>query len=458
MTKQIYICDDEEGMCRYLQKLLNGHGYRTESFLTGKALLSALAKAEDVQGVLLLDVKMPDIDGQKVLQQVREQFPRLSVIMMTDHGTIESAVTAMKLGACDYLTKPYSQERLLTLIETCLEVNHLREENCALKQKLREQIYPGTIIIHSPAFRKVYNMALQVAATDSNALITGESGTGKELIAGTIHYHSSRSQQLFLAINCATLTETLLENQLFGHLKGSFSGATQTQKGLLEEADSGTLFLDEIGELSLTLQAKLLRVLENGEYLPIGATRPKRTNVRFIAATNKNPEEEIQAGRFRKDIFYRLNVVTLNLPPLRERLEDVEPLIEHFLHRAVRKVGRPIRDVTTEALQALKHYHWPGNVRELQNIIERGAILCCGERIDLNALPLNLVNPSDVIAAPNSGNFSLRTAERAQINRALTWTCWNKSTAAKLLGITRKTLNKKICEFSITPKTGGSNR
>ena len=451
MRNQIYICDDEDGMCRYLLKLLSGHGYQVKCFPAGKLLLEALASAEEVQGLLLLDVKMPEIDGVEVLQQVREQFPHLPVAMMTGHGTIESAVTAMKLGAFDYLTKPFPQERLLALVENCLERNQLREENRTLKQELRERIYPGTIIINSKAFRKVYNMALQVAATDSNVLVTGESGTGKELIAGAIHYHGLRSQQLFLAINCATLTETLLESQLFGHTKGAFTGAIQAQKGLLEEADSGTLFLDEIGELSLSMQAKLLRVLENGEFLPVGSTRPKKTNVRFIVATNKNLEEETRAGRFRKDLFYRINVVTLSLPPLRERPEDIESMIPHFLKLAAQKVGRQINGLTTEALQALQKYQWPGNVRELQNVIERGVILCHSEQIDLDALPIGLVEPVGSPDALPPNSFSLRDAELAQITRTLRQTGWNKSKAANLLGITRKTLDKKIRYFELTP-------
>lgn len=451
MGNLIYICDDEDEMCHYLQKLLEGHNYQVECFYSGKTLLSALNCAEDVQGMLLLDVKMPDIDGQEVLQQVRERFPQLPVAMMTGHGTIESAVTSMKLGAFDYLTKPFPQERLLALVENCLERNLLREENRALKQELRERIYPDTIIINSQAFRDVYNLALRVAGTDSNVLVTGESGTGKELIAGTIHYHGLRHNKLFLAINCAALTETLLESQLFGHAKGAFTGASQAQKGLLEEANGGTLFLDEIGELSLNLQAKLLRALENGEFLPVGMTRPKQTNVRFIAATNKNLEEETRAGRFRDDLFYRLNVVTLHLPPLRERPEDIEPMIPHFLRLASKKVGRKINDLTPEALAALKKYHWPGNVRELQNVIERGAILCRGETIDLTALAISLTTPPGEEASVFLDSFSLRDAERAQVDRALAKTGWNKSQTANLLGVTRKTLDKKIREFELAP-------
>ncbi len=454
MNQKIYICDDEPGMCRYLQKMLSAQGYQVDSFESSKALLARLDSDDGQRGLLLLDVKMPDIDGLEVLRQVRDRNPGLTIAMMTGHGTIESAVAAMKLGAFDYLTKPFPQERLFALVENALERSQLLEENRTLKQELRERIYPGTIIIKSPAFRQVYNLALRVAASDANALVTGESGTGKELIAGTIHYHGARSERLFLAINCAALTETLLESQLFGHVKGAFTGASQAQKGLLEEADEGTLFLDEIGELSLNLQAKLLRVLENGEFLPVGATRPKRTNVRFVAATNKNLEDEIRAGRFREDLYYRLNVVTLNLPPLRDRPEDIEPLVEYFLGRAAQKVGRPLSGLSREALTALKQYHWPGNVRELENVIERGAILCHGDKITLDALPLRLTDGGPPDPSCGLESFSLREAEKLQIGRALQETGWNKSQAATLLGVTRKTLDRKIQDYDLRPATG----
>lgn len=457
MGSCIYICDDEKEMCSYLQKLLEGHGYQVESFSSGKTLLATLDRAEDVQGMLLLDMKMPDMDGQDVLNHVRERFPQLPVAMMTGHGTIESAVTSMKLGAFDYLIKPFPQERLLTLIENCLERKQLLDENRTLKQELRDRIYPDTIIIKSMAFRQIYQMALKVAGTDSNVLITGESGTGKELISGAIHYHGLRSDKLFLAINCAALTETLLESQLFGHAKGAFTGATQAQKGLLEETHGGTLFLDEIGELSLNLQAKLLRVIENGEFLPVGMTRPKKTNVRFIAATNKNLENETRAGRFREDLYYRLNVVTLNLPPLRERSEDIEQMVPHFLRLASEKIGRKISGLSPEALDAIRNYHWPGNVRELQNVIERGAILCSGEVIGLDSLPLSLTKPGIDSDSISINSFSLRDAECAQIDRALRRTGWHKSQAANLLGVTRKTLDKKIRDFDLSPGQGTLN-
>lgn len=447
----VYICDDESGICRYLQKMLNSGGYSAKSFTSGEDLLEELERDLPQQGLLLLDVKLADADGLEILRQVRDLHPGLTVVMMTGYGTIESAVKAIKLGAIDYLSKPFAQEHLFALVENALTRSQLQVENRTLKQELRERIYPGTIIIRSPSFRKVYNLALRVAATDSNVLVCGESGTGKEVIAGTIHYHGPRSQRLFLAVNCAALSDNLLESQLFGHLRGSFTGANQNQKGLLEEANCGTLFLDEIAELSLKLQAKLLRVLEKGEYLPIGATRTRQTDVRFIAATNKDLQQEVSNGRFREDLYFRLNVMTLPLPPLRERPEDIEPLVEYFLEGACRKVGRLVTGLTPAALAALKQYGWPGNVRELGNVIERAVILSNAEQIDLDSLPLHLCTSPHKESEDIPSSFSLREAEKVQVTRALKETCWNKSRAARLLGVTRKTLDRKIQEFSLVP-------
>jgi len=286
-------------------------------------------------------------------------------------------------------------------------------------------------------------------------LILGESGTGKELVAAAIHYAGSRAGNRFLAINCAALTETLLESQLFGHIKGAFTGAAQAQKGLLDEAHEGTLFLDEVGDLSPVLQAKLLRVLQEGEFIPVGSTKARRVNVRFLAATNKNLQEEVSSGRFREDLFYRLNVIALELPPLRERPEDIEPLALHFLGKMAQKMRRPVRGLTPEALAALQAYRWPGNVRELQNAMERCAILSRGEQIGVSLLPFrNQTGRTTVSPGEDDSPLSLRAAEETQVSRALLQTGWNKSHAAKLLGITRKTLDRKIKDFSLSADVG----
>jgi two-component system response regulator HydG len=445
MERKILICDDEEGMRRYLGKMLAGWGYATGLFADPLALLRTLTEEEGSGDLLLLDIRMPQMDGIELLRRLKGVRPELPVIVMTGHGTIDSAVEAMKLGAFDYLTKPFPQEKLGALVRHCLERERLLEENSALKRELRERLAPGPLVFESKCFADVYELALRVAESDSGVLILGESGTGKELIAGTIHYASPRSGGRFVAINCAALTETLLESQLFGHVKGAFTGALQARKGLLEEADGGTLFLDEVGDLSPALQAKLLRVLQEGEFLPVGSTRPRRVDVRFVAATNKDLEAEVAAGRFREDLFYRLNVVALHLPPLRERPEDVEPLARHFLAEIARKTRRPVKSIAPDALEALRRYHWPGNVRELRNLIERGTILARGESITADLLPFKPPPP----APPAAGPLSLRDAERQQVVRALRQTAGNKSQAALVLGVTRKTLDRKLREYAV---------
>jgi len=454
MDKRIFICDDEEGMRRYLRKMLNSWGYQATTFASPLEMLQMLKSSEGECDLILLDVKMPELDGLETLRRVREQRPDQGVIMMTGHGTIESAVEAMKIGAYDYLSKPFPQEKLFALVQHALEQKSLKEENSSLKRELRERQAHQTPIFRSQRFGQVYDLALRVAASDSSVLILGESGTGKELIASTIHERSPRAANRFLAINCAALSETLLESQLFGHVKGAFTGAIQAQKGLLEEADGGTLFLDEVGDLSPNLQAKLLRVLQEGEFITVGATRPKRVDVRFVAATNKNLEFEVEQGRFREDLFYRLNVIALELPPLRERPEDVEPLALHFVKRLAARAGRQIKGIAPEALSLLQKYAWPGNVRELENVMERGVILTTEEQISADVLPLKLsrsqpVADDDVSRPP----LTLRDAERIQVMRSLQQTGWNKSQAAILLGVTRKTLDRKIKEFDLTPSS-----
>ena len=447
MTTKILICDDEEGMRRYLGKMLQSWSYLTESFASPLLLLKSLKETESAPDLLLLDVKMPEMDGIEVLKQLKDLQPQLPVIMMTGHGTIESAVEAMKYGAYDYLTKPFPQEKLFAQVKHALDQQKLREENSALKKELREQKVPLTPIFHSDNFKQAYELALAVADSDSSVLVQGESGTGKELIAAAIHYASPRKENRFLAINCAALSDTLLESQLFGHVKGAFTGAIQSQKGLLEETDQGTLFLDEVGELSPALQAKLLRVLQEGEFIPVGATKTRTVDVRFVAATNKDLQQEVTDGRFREDLFYRLNVISIDLPPLRKRLEDIEPLAAHFLQKIAAKSRRYVKGIEPAALSALKSYHWPGNVRELENVMERCSILAREGMISADLLPFK---PNHTPRADDSVlPFNLRETERLQVTRALRETRWNKSRAAQLLGVTRKTIDRKIKEFDL---------
>ncbi len=452
MDERIFICDDEEGMRRYLTKMFGGWGFQAQDFANPLLFLKLLEETDAEGDLLLLDIKMEEIDGIEVLRRVRKLRPQLPVVMMTGHGTIESAVEAIKLGAWDYLTKPFPQEKLFAQVQHVLEAKRLREENQGLRQELQEKRSNVSLVFRSPLFAEAYEMALTVADSPSSILITGESGTGKELIAATIHNRSPRAARRFLAVNCAALTETLLESQLFGHVRGAFTGAVQAQKGLLEEAHGGTLFLDEAGELSPPLQAKLLRVLQEGEFIPVGSTRHRKVDVRFLAATNRDLEAEVRAGRFREDLFYRLNVITLHLPPLRERPEDIEPLARHFLEKASAKTGRRVRRITQEALAALQRYEWPGNVRELENAIERGVILARGEEVTRELLPLKVSEGRPAAGGPAPpAPLNLREAEALLVGRALEQTGWNKSQAAALLGVTRKTLDRKIREYELTP-------
>lgn len=448
MEEKILICDDEEGMRLYLGKILRNWNYQVESFAEPEKLLRWANETDASGSLLLLDIKMAQLDGIEVLRRIKQLRPTLPVVMMTGHGTIESAVEAMKLGAYDYLSKPFPQEKLLAMVRHCLEAERLREENNILKQEIKAHHIPGPPVFQSSRFGETLQMAQDVADSDAAILILGESGTGKELIASSIHYASLRADQRFLTVNCAALSETLLESQLFGHLKGAFTGATQAQKGLLEEADGGTLFLDEIGELSPALQAKLLRVLQFGELLPVGSTKPRQVDVRFLAATNKNLEQEIARGNFREDLFYRINVISLELPPLRERVEDIEPLAKHFLDQMAHKLRYPVPVIKPATMAAMQNYHWPGNVRELENVISRCAILSRGNPIGVDLLPFN-TDPSSQLQLSPDAPFSLREAERLQVLRALEQTDWNKKRAAQLLETSRKTLDRKIREYDL---------
>lgn len=445
MITKIVICDDEEGMRRYLNKMLIAWGYQVESY--GDPLL-LLKELDDLDAdLLLLDVKMPQMDGIDVLKQLQVKSSQLPVIIMTGHGTIESAVEAMKIGAYDYLTKPFPKEKLSAVVKHTLEQHRLREENSSLKKELQEQKVPAEPIFRSDMFRQAYELALSVADSELSVLVLGESGTGKELVAAAIHYASPRKDRRFLALNCAALSETLLESQLFGHVKGAFTGAVQAQKGLLEEAQQGTLFLDEVGELSPSMQAKLLRVLEGGEIIPVGSTKIKKVDVRFVAATNRDLQQEVATGGFREDLFYRLNVFPVQLPPLRDRVEDIEPLAEYFLQKIAQKSRRTVTGIDAAAMTALQKYYWPGNVRELENVMERCSILARDKMIELVHLPFanQPSPPPDDQALP----LNLRETERLQVSRALRKTRWNKSQAAELLGVTRRTIDRKIKEFDL---------
>jgi two-component system response regulator HydG len=447
---QICICDDEEGILKYFKKVLKR--YQSATFSRGRDLLEYLeSEAGDRVEVLLQDLRMPDLDGIEILQRVKELRPDLPVIIITAFATVDDAVRAIKLGAYDYVTKPCPNEKLLSMVENVLHLSRLTAEN----RRLREKVHGGghdPIVFASPRFRQVYDLTLKVASSDANILILGESGTGKELIASALHHNSLRRSHPFVSLNCASLSDTLLESQLFGHLRGAFTGAFANQKGMLEEADGGTLFLDEIGDVSPAVQGKLLRVIQERDFIPIGSTHPKQVNVRFVAATNKELQVEVSEGHFREDLYYRLNVITITLPPLRERPEDIEPLAHHFLRRFSERMSKNIHALDPKALEALQTYDWPGNVRELENVMERAVILTSGNHISADVIPLHSGHKAaaqDPAPARQPQMVALEEMERHHILAVLKGNHYNKSRTADILGISRRTLDRRIAEFGL---------
>ncbi len=447
----IFICDDEPEILRYLDKLLQSSDYLVETFQRGTDLLMRLESAAVMPCDLILqDVRMPDIGGLQMLEQICRRWPDLPVVIMTAHGTIDDAIVAIKQGAYDYITKPFPKEKLLGMLQRLLDHRRLAREN----QLLREELQRGAggadaIIFRSTAFREVYDLTLQVAESDANILIMGESGTGKELIAGALHRNSPRRDKPLVSLNCAALSDTLLESQLFGHMRGAFTGAVMNQKGLLEEADGGTLFLDEIGDVSPAIQAKLLRVTQEKDFIVLGSTRTRKVDVRFVAATNKDLMNEVREGRFREDLYYRLNVISINLPPLRERRADIEPLARHFLKVSSRRMKKDVPGIDDAALQALLQYDWPGNVRELENVMERAVILARSGTITVGLLPLGARRETLPAPAAATSLIALDEIERLHITSILKETAFNKSRAAEILGISRKTLDRKIAEYGL---------
>lgn len=447
--RKIIICDDEKEILRYLKKILMAQGFAVDTYSDGKTMLDRLeADSAYSPDFLVQDICMPGIDGIKILKKVRELRPDMPVVIMTAFGSIDSAVELIKVGAYDYITKPFPKEKLIDVLEKALERESLLTENQLLKEELVRKTFPADIVFISSKFREIYEMTLQVAASEANILIQGESGTGKELIARAIHFNSARRERRYLTLNCAALTDSLLESQLFGHIKGAFTGATSTQKGLLDAADGGTLFLDEIGDMALTLQAKILRVIQEREFTPVGSTAPRSTDIRIVAATNKELEREVAEGRFREDLYYRLNVITLHPPPLRERIEDLEPLVRHFLEKYSWRMKKQVDSISGDALKLLASYHWPGNIRELENIIERGIILAKGHRITADLLPI-LKGTGLTQAMGSDAKDSLASVERNHIIWVLKKNSYHKSRTAEILGITRKTLDRKIAEYGV---------
>ena len=445
----LLIVDDEVELMRALCESLGEQGFTTRGFSKPAEALDALRDGD--YDVLLSDLMMPGTDGVELLRQSLQVDAQLVGIIMTGQGSIQTAVEAMKAGAFDYILKPFKLQQVLPVLERAIEVRRLRRENVRLKYLVKQLTYESPryrIICESPAVRKVMQMVEKVAGTDSTVLVRGESGTGKELIARAIHGNSHRKDQPLVTVNCATLQESLLESELFGHEKGSFTGADRAKPGLFEVAEGGTLFIDEVAEMSPSLQAKLLRVLEDGHYRRVGATQERRANVRVVAATNKPLEEEMKAGRFRSDLFYRLNVLTVDLPPLRERRADIPLLIAHFL--TSRQLGKTPFALDPRAMEALVRYDWPGNIRELANVMERAQILAEGGTITPDDLPETLLSTLAVVQLMESVSpDSLDGVEKHHVAEVLNRHGGNKVHAAKALGVSRRSLYRLIEKYGL---------
>ena len=455
MSDHILIVDDEKGILDALSAVLDDEGYTVSTAENGSEALKKIK--DDTPSVILLDVWLPDIDGLEILREIRSAYPGVAVIVMSGHGTIETAVRATKLGAYDYIEKPLSMERVHLIVKHAIEQQRLELENVQLKGRI-EKWYE--IIGESPSMRSLKEQIMVVGRSNSRVLITGENGTGKELIARSVHRASQRANKPFIAVNCAAIPETLIESELFGHEKGAFTGAVSVQRGKFEIADSGTLFLDEIGDMSLNTQAKVLRVLQEQEFQRVGGTRNIRVDVRLITATNKNLSDEIKKGAFREDLFYRINVIILNAPPLRERKEDIPLLAEHFLNEVIREQGLKDKRLTDQSIELMKGYDWPGNVRELRNLMERVAIMTAGDRI--NPADLSIIagdQQQNVSTLINAGSGSLKDAragfERYFILEKLRENKWNITKTAEDLKIERSNLHRKIKLLGIEEPEGG---
>jgi two-component system response regulator GlrR len=449
--ERILVVDDDQGLLTLMKVRLEAAGYKA---IVAKGAEQALShEQDDPYDMAIVDLKLNGINGITLLEKLLHLYPHLPVIILTAHGSIASAVEATKKGAYDYLTKPFDPKDLLHRIEKALEVRRLRGEVEQLRTLVQERYYPDNIVASSDKMQHVLQQVAQIAVTDSTVCLYGESGTGKELIAKSIHAISRRAREPFVAINCGAIPEGLLENELFGHVKGAYTGADQAHRGLLRQAHGGTLFLDEIGELPQALQVKFLRVLQEQEFYPLGAGQPTRADFRLIAATNQDVWEAVCKGRFREDLYYRIHVIPVVIPPLRERQEDIPLLAHHFLQRFVHALHKRIRGFSAEAMQLLMVYNWPGNVRELANVVERAVVLATEDLItpDLILLGRQTARP------PKSGLLLFKDAraafERTYLIQVLTATRGNVSRAAEFSGRHRAELYKLLRKYGLDPSS-----
>jgi DNA-binding NtrC family response regulator len=452
--KRLLIVEDKESLAHMLREAVEADGFEPDVASSGSQAMRWLAEGRRYVAVLT-DLRLPGADGIAVLRQAKESDPDCPVIVMTAFGTIENAVEAMKLGAHDFIQKPVDVDHLSILLKRCREHRELRHENLLLKEEFQRLYRLPAIVGESPRIVEVSHAIQRVAPTDSTVLLQGESGTGKELFARAIHQLSPRRDRPFVALNCAAIPSTLIENELFGHEKGAFTGASSRQLGKFELADTGTIFLDEIGELELGVQSKVLRVLQERRFERIGGTSTVEADVRIICATNRNLEETVKRGAFREDLFFRINVFPVTVPPLRARRDDIDALVDHFLQRFARELGRPGLRMTGAARALLRGYDWPGNIRELQNCIERAAILCDHNTIDVRDVNVTAGNADAVAEAldltgtlEEASERTMRIVERMKIADALARTP-TRNTAAELLGISPRSLAAKMKELDI---------
>lgn len=445
---KILVVDDEVQIRTLLSRMLELEGY--EVCQAGDCRTALKQLEFQSPDVVLCDVFIPDGNGVDLVSSVKKTAPNVEIILLTAHGNIPDGVQAIKNGAFDYITKGDDNNKIIPLVSRAVEKARMNVRLEKLEKKVGHTYSFDSVLGDSKALKDAVSLAQKVSGTDVPVLLTGETGTGKEVFAQAIHYNSKRAKQNFVAVNCSSFSKELLESEMFGHKAGSFTGALKDKKGLFEEADNGTIFLDEIGEMAFELQAKLLRILETGEYIKIGDTKPTRVNVRVVAATNRNLPEEITAGRFREDLFYRLSVFQIHLPPLRERAGDVRILAKAFVKDFSVRLARPVTEITPAFLEALEQQPWKGNIRELRNVIERSLIVCESERLDVADLPLDIQNTHyEQSDETTPGSFELSAMERRHIARVLEYTKGNKTEAARLLKIGLTTLYRKIEEYGI---------
>lgn len=451
MTTTVLVVDDDDAHRGMLRMMLKSWGYTVEEAADGdEAVEKVHAKAFDA---VLTDVRMGKVNGIEAMKQILSYNPSLPVILMTAYSSVETAVDALRIGAYDYLIKPLDFDALKETLNKAIEHSRLGVENRELRRQFSEENASTEILGRSPAITSMLSMIRTVAPTEATVLITGESGTGKELVARALHAQSLRKDEPLVTVNCAALAETLLESELFGHEKGAFTGADKRREGRFKQADRGTLFLDEIGEMPIGVQAKLLRALQQGEIQRVGSDKSEHVDVRVIAATNRDLRKEVEERRFREDLYFRLNVISLEVPPLRQRKEDIPLLAAHFLSHYAERNHKNVKGFSAQCMDMLLHYDWPGNVRELQNAVERAVILCTGEYVTGPELPVNIAKlaaeamPKSSEVSSSLAGLPLEEVERRAIEETLRETGDNKSAAARKLGITRATLHKKLRKY-----------